>query len=82
MADLIDKAECYVRADNLENLAQEADFVSAASPTCPAPGALPLPIREKTLKLAIAALGVVYGDIGQAPSMPCGNASTGRMPSP
>jgi len=67
MADLIDKAERYVRADNLENLAQEADSVSAASPTCPTPGALPLPIREKTLKLAIAALGVVYGDIGTSP---------------
>ena len=44
-----------------------ADSDTTVSHTCPAPGALHLPVGGKTIKLAIAALGVVYGDIGTSP---------------
>ncbi len=34
---------------------------------CPINGAAAIPSQDKTLKLALAALGVVYGDIGTSP---------------
>jgi len=67
MANFPNKAEDPPRTGVLENQAPEGDSVPARSHKGPAPGALPLPIGGKTIKLAIAALGVVYGDIGTSP---------------
>jgi KUP system potassium uptake protein len=44
-----------------------ADADATVSHACPVPDTLHLPIGERTVKLAIAALGVVYGDIGTSP---------------
>jgi KUP system potassium uptake protein len=61
MDDLLGKAECYFRSGDLENQASVRDAISGGSHGCP------VLRREKTLRLAIAALGVVYGDIGTSP---------------
>ena len=45
----------------------KADAGATVSHARPAPDTLHLPIGEKTIKLTIAALGVVYGDIGTSP---------------
>ena len=67
MANPPNKAEDAPRSGVLEHQAPEGDSVPAGSLTCPAFGALPLPVGGNTIKLAIAALGVVYGDIGTSP---------------
>jgi len=44
-----------------------ANSEQPSSRECPINGAAAIPSQDKTLKLALAALGVVYGDIGTSP---------------
>ena len=44
-----------------------ADSEQPSSHKCPMNGAAAIPSQDKTIKLALAALGVVYGDIGTSP---------------
>jgi KUP system potassium uptake protein len=44
-----------------------ADSEQPSPRGCPINGAAAIPSQDKTLKLALAALGVVYGDIGTSP---------------
>jgi KUP system potassium uptake protein len=67
MANIPIKAEDRFRSGDLENHPSEGVSISAGPLTCPAPATPHLPIVGKTVTLAIAALGVVYGDIGTSP---------------
>ena len=68
MEDVAQKRQLHVITGNGEDAAQPSADSSAGKPTaCPANDPANIPVQKDTFRLALGALGVVYGDIGTSP---------------
>ncbi len=68
MEDLAPKQQIYAITGNGKDPgASSLDPGPGRPPACPANGPAIIPVQNNTFRLAMAALGVVYGDIGTSP---------------
>jgi KUP system potassium uptake protein len=68
MEDVARKQQLYVITANGRDPGKSSlDSSAGGPPACPANGPAIIPVQNNTFRLALAALGVVYGDIGTSP---------------
>ena len=68
MEDVARKQQLYVITGNGKDPGtSSSDPSPGRPPACPSNGPAIIPVQNNTFQLALAALGVVYGDIGTSP---------------
>ncbi len=68
MEDVARKQQIYViKANGRDTGKSSLDSNAGGPPACPANGPAIIPVQNNKFQLALAALGVAYGDIGTSP---------------